>query len=861
MTEANPFSQMVVIGSSAGGVEALSTLVHTLPSRLRAPVVVAQHLDPSRESRLGEILSRSSTLPVRTLSEYERLEPGVVYVVPANRDVEITDHDIRLVRGTHRSRPSIDRLFASAADISAENLIAVVLTGTGSDGAAGALEVQHAGGTVIIQDPSTATFPARPRSLAPSAVDFVMPLEEIGGLIQGLLSGKPAAERTDEDEALTRILRLLRDRHGIDFESYKPATIMRRVQRRLAATGTSDHAQYLRYLQRHPDEQHALVATFLIKVTKFFRDPDLFNVLRDRVTPDVVEAARQRDHTIRLWSAGCATGEEAYSLAILLAEVLGDDLEQFHVRIFATDLDPDAITFARQGVYAPSSLSALDPAIVERHFDLIDGSYQITKRIRALTVFGQHNLGERAPFPRVDLVLCRNVLIYFTTDLQRRILQLFAFSIRDGGYLILGKSETTTPFGDPFSQDDGRLKIYRRRGDRAVIPTTPIRDMTMPEAPRMASARPSLYGRALTPPSAAQREQSYGLRAEGVLFDLPVGIVVVDRRYDIQYINEAARALFGIHTSAIGDDLIHLVRTVTPAELRALIDLAWNHGERSAGLLAAGDGASETNRYLDVVCVPAPVGNESAPLVTVCASDVTQRVDERLRREEELKRLQQTYDHAEQQRSQLASTNRELLSTNQQLTREIAELRSQNEQFLVGNEELQAATEEVETLNEELQATNEELETLNEELQATVEELNTTNDDLQARNGDIQDLALRLDSARASRQTALNSLGEAIVVVDRDGSTVLTNGRFDEMFSAQLETLDVVDAEGSALPQGERPHERGARSESFRATFGVRSTDHNLRVFEIEGEPIRTDGADNGGILVIRAAEHGNASV
>lgn len=851
MSDSSSFSQMIVVGSSAGGIEALSTLVHTLPPDLTAPVVVAQHLDPSRESRLGEILSHSSTLPVRTLSDYQRLEPGVVYVVPANLDIEITDHDIRLLPGTHRSRPSIDLLFASAAEIFREDLIAVVLTGTGSDGAAGALEVRQAGGTVIIQDPVTASFPAMPRSLAPSAVDFVIPLEEIGPLLQGLLNRTHPVETPDEEDALNGLLRLLRDRHDIDFRTYKRATILRRVQRRMAATNSPTIADYLRYVQQTPEEQRALIASFLIKVTKFFRDRDLFDVLRTQILPDIIETARRRDHIIRFWSAGTATGEEAYSLAILLAELLGDELERFHVRIFATDLDPDAITFARQGIYSHASLSDLDAETRDRYFDHMDGGYQISKRIRALMVFGQHDLADRAPFPRVDLILCRNVLIYFTMELQRRILQLFAFSLRDGGYLVLGKSETVTPFAEPFVADNSRLKSYRRRGDRPVIPAAPIREIVPPVSPRIAPARPSLYGRALSPQPTAPSEQPFGLRTDSILFDLSVGVVVVDRRYDIQYINEVARTLLGIHSSALGEDLIHLVQTVASAELRALIDRAMTEGTQTSRTLAMVDETSDEGRYLDVTC-KANSEDGGASTVTISVLDGTGRVDERRHLQEELEQARWASARGEQQRQHLDETNRDLLTTNQQLTREMAELRSQNEEFLVGNEEMQAAAEEVETLNEELQATNEELETLNEELQATVEELNTTNDDLQTRTVEIQDLAVRLESARALGQTVLNTLGDAIVVVDGSGRTVLTNSKYDQLFSAPLDTLEVGDADGSPFPHDELPARRAARGESFQVSVSIPSTDGTASRYEIAALPVG-DGRDGaGGVLVIR---------
>src|SRR5947209_15226706 len=255
-------------------------------------------------------------------------------------------------------------------------------------------------------------------------------------------------------------------------------TIQRRLQRRMAATGMRRLADYVQYLQDHPEEHERLVSTFLIKVTEFFRDPELFAYLRDQVLPEIVAAARGRDREIRLWSAGCATGEEAYSLAILVAETLGSELERFTVRLFATDLDAAAVAYARRGVYAGNALAAMPHDLVERYFLPRNGGYEVSKRVRGLVVFGEHDLGQRAPFPHIDLCLCRNVLIYFTPQLQQRALQLFTFSLRDGGYLVLGKSETPGPLADFFVPAHPHLKIYRRQGDRMLIPAARIRDTT-----------------------------------------------------------------------------------------------------------------------------------------------------------------------------------------------------------------------------------------------------------------------------------------------------------------------------------------------------------------------------------------------
>ncbi|HET7473902.1 MAG TPA: CheR family methyltransferase [Candidatus Limnocylindrales bacterium] len=439
-------SQLVIIGSSAGGIDALSAVARTLPPEMPAPILIAQHLDPRRPSHLTEILRRHTSLRVETVEDRAPLEASTIFVMPPGRHAEITDHEIRLVDVGHRGpRPSIDLLFSSAAQVFGEGLIAVILTGTGHDGAAGARDVKSLGGTVVIQNPDTASYPGMPLALAPTSIDIVAELDTIGPLLHDLATGVHEPSRPDEERLLRGFLDQLRDRSGIDFGSYKRATILRRLQRRMVATGQTKLRDYIRHVQANPDEYQRLTASFLIKVTEFFRDTDLFDQLRDTVIPQLIAEARERDNELRVWSAGCATGEEAYSLAILVADALGDELDAFNVRIFATDVDGDAITFARHGVYAEQTLAGLPHDLVGRHFTKVADGYEVKKRIRAITVFGQHDLGQRAPFPRVDLALCRNVLIYFTTELQKRALQLFAFSLRDGGFLVLGKAESATP--------------------------------------------------------------------------------------------------------------------------------------------------------------------------------------------------------------------------------------------------------------------------------------------------------------------------------------------------------------------------------------------------------------------------------
>jgi len=857
---------LVVIGSSAGGIEALQTLAGSLRPDFPAPIVIAQHLDPARPSRLAEILAHAGTLRVCTVEHLERLEAGVIYVVPANEHVEITDSHVGLRQSAQgRPKPSVDVLLTTAARSYGERLIAVILSGTGSDGAEGARVVKDLGGVVIVQNPTTASFAGMPRSLAPSSIDFTTHLEQIGPLLADLLSGAQAPPKPDDERAVTALLQEIRAQRGVDFTSYKLPTIMRRLQRRIVATNSDTLAGYLTYLRQTPDEYQRLVSTFLIKVTDFFRDADLFAHLRTEVLPTLIAASRAHDNELRLWSAGCATGEEAYSLAILVCELLGDEVDQFAVRIFATDLDPEAVAFARRGVYTAGTLSGLSAEQLSRHFTEVDGAYEVKKRVRGLIVFGQHDLGQRPPFPRIDLALCRNVLIYFAPELQRRALQIFAFSLRDGGYLVLGKAETTSPLPEYYTLEQSQLKIYRRHGDRVIIPLVRMRDPA-----RSGSLRLPTDGRGFTDqarlrapaPGEALRSRTSGERAEALLLGLPVGIVQVDRNYDVQLINSAARRLLGVHSAAIGEDLIHLVQSVAPAPLRAAIDTAFQ-GERVRRVIEVApiEAAGGETRHLELSASVETVESAGILLesVTLLVEDCTEGIREQstLRESYERERTERTRLGAHIER--LAESNRQVLTANEGLTVENAELRSGNEELLVATEEIQAATEEVETLNEELQATNEALETLNEELQATVEELNTTNDDLQARGLELQELTVSIeeqrrvaDSERARLMAVLQTMRDAVLVVDTRGTPTLTNSAYAQFFGSADQVFLAEDEAGHALPPEETPQRRAGRGESFDMEFYLTAEDGTRRAFDVSTAPFPGARDSHAGVLVIR---------
>lgn len=878
MTNDRSLPQLVVIGSSAGGIEALSTLVSTLATPFPAPCVIAQHLDPSRPSHLGEILARRSTVPVVTVQEHEQLLSGTVYVVPANHHVEVTDHDITLhPHKEGRPKPSIDLLLSSASEVYGERLIAVILTGTGSDGALGCRAVKAAGGTVLIENPDTAAYPGMPQSVEHQIVDIVADLPRIGPILYDLLTGVAIPTQDDARSKLEPFLDRVREHTGIDFHSYKTPTILRRLQRCIIAAGAADLDQYTEFLEHHPDEYQRLASSFLIKVTDFMRDPELFQVLREKVLPDLIASGRDRSNELRFWSAGCATGEEAYSLAILVLEALGDELPNFTVKIFATDLDSDAIAFARRGLYPSSALVQLPDDLIDRYFTKTGKGYEVKKLVRSLVVFGEHDLGQRAPFPRIDMVLCRNVLIYFTRELQQRALQLFAFSLREGGYLALGKTETVSPAPTFFAPELPKLKVYRRHGKERPTPPFHIQGHTLPSIPSTTSVRRPDYrfqrgsrqqgGHVRTVGTEVARElfiaRQESLQArmskETLLLNLPVGVVVVDRRYDIQEINSAARRLLGIHTVAIGEDLLHLAPNVPNKAFRAAIDKAFREGtvsklsEVQVPQMTTGEPA-----YLQIECYPRPDGRNDdhndndrdrddtggkegkdrvGESVLILVLDVTEMVQSRREVEqgaallgaqaeelrvanaalaannEEIRRtnvaLEEAHRKAEEAAARHAQQIEALVADEQEVVarhaQQIEVLADANRGLLTANQEVTRANSELRSrlddflvTNEESQAAIEEVETLNEEMQATNEELETLNEELQATVEELNTSNADL----AARGDELQSLASSL-----------------EVQKAQLEAIlsGLADAVLVVTPQG-KPL---LMNEAYKRLFGI----------------------------------------
>jgi two-component system, chemotaxis family, CheB/CheR fusion protein len=835
--------QLVVIGSSAGGIEALSRVVASLPADFPAPIVIAQHLDPRRPSHLHEILARQATLPVRVVEERETLEDGVIFVVPSNRLVEISHGDLRLRAAKAGAiAPSIDVLLESAAGVFGPGLVAVILTGSGTDGSAGARHVKEKGGSVVIEDPATAMFPSMPGSIPTALVDATADLDSIGSIVFDLLTAGTSPIEGPDQEQLRSLLQRIHDRSGIDFSTYKPATILRRLRGRMTATAHPTLALYRAYLDAQPEEYVRLANSFLIKVTEFFRDPKLFDYLRDHVIPGLIADARREKRELRIWSAGCSTGEEAYSLAMVVADLLGDGLVWPEIRIFATDIDREAIAFARRGRYQAAALRSLPAGALERHFVKSGDGYEVGRRLRGLMVFGEHDLGERAPFPRIDLILCRNVMIYFTAPMQQVALETFAFSLRPGGSLVLGASESILALQEPYDEENAQLRVYRRRDGSYAIPPT------LPSVPRVRRASDSRLDLAVHGTHRdVQRVAESSASAENLLLELSVGIVVVDPGYDIIRINTAARRLLGIHGTAYDQDFIHLAEVLPPGPIRAAIDTAIAGKTTSAVFeVEPEDAASEATHFVETVTRPYRTTPNTVAGVIVELRDVTRHEQERRAETRTQQRLQKAI-----------ATNGRVLRANQELTALVAQLRSSNESMLLSSEDAQATREEAETVNEEFQATNEELETLNEELTASVEELRVANEDLATRTEELSAQAIELEAQKLSLEeeherltSILASLGDAVVAVDHDGRIVTTNAAYDRLFGKSHVLPE--DAAGVPFPVADQPLHRASRGERFRMEFAVSQDGGARRWFEAIAEPLTAEDRTWGGVVTIR---------
>ena len=740
-SEERPALPIVGIGASAGGLEAFSQLLRELPADTGMAFALVQHLDPLHESQLPEILSRTTAMPVVTVTDRLRAEPDHVYVIPRNADMTIDGGAFRLTsRATGDRHMPIDHFLRSLAQEQDGRAVGVVLSGTGSDGTLGLRAIKAEGGITFVQDEKSATHPGMPQSALASA-DFVLPpagiARELARIGHHSYAASPEAGEPEAEDDVSSVLRALRTSTGVDFTQYKPATVRRRIARRMLLQKIDDLATYVRHLRQTPREAEALRDDILIRVTGFFRDPEGFMALRQVAFPALVKE-RSPDEPIRIWVPGCATGEEAYSLVISLLEFLGEQDRTLPIQMFATDLSAGAVARARAGMFPASIENEVSPDRLRRFFVKTDGRYQISKAIRDACVFATQDVTRDPPFSKLDLISCCNVLIYLGAALQERVMPVLHYALKPTGFLKLGPSETVGRFTDLFSVIDKKHKIYARKS----APSAHFGFGLARE--RMAVPAGSSLKIADARPASVEKE------ADRIILGrfAPAGVVVNADMEVLQFRGKTGPYLEAA-AGAASFNLFRMAREGLSSPLRQAMQKATRRGEpvRMAGLQVRTNGKSRKIGLEVIPLGPAEAAKDRHHLVLFFEERHRPAAPSPLKPTRKREPHPKTADAR-----RIAELTRELAAAHQHL-------QANSEAHDAAMEELRAATEEAQSSNEELQSTNEELETSKEELQATNEELTTVNDELSSRNLELGQLGNDLANLLASTHVPIIMVG------------------------------------------------------------------------------------------------------
>ncbi|MDX1689043.1 MAG: chemotaxis protein CheB [Candidatus Promineifilaceae bacterium] len=790
-----PSLPVVAVCASAGGLEAFQEFFRHMPAHGDMAFVVVQHLAPESESHLPELLARHTEMPVSFISDGQRVQANTVHVLPPDAELGIMHGSLQLMDPI---RPdghdlTIDVFLRSLADDQRERAICLILSGTGTDGTLGLKAIKEHGGLALVQDPDTAEYPGMPRSAAETGLaDAVLPLAEMP---QRLLAYEqravpppaPAAPAFPTDR-LNKVFLLLRSQTGHDFAQYKKKTLQRRLERRMTITQVPDVDAYVTLLQRDPDEVEKLFREFLIGVTQFFREPEAYAALKDEALPALF-VDRAGDEPLRAWVPACATGEEAYSLAILLEECK-EAFESTHtIQIFATDIDDHAIEQARRGRFPASIAADVSPERLQRFFVQEDHTYRVKEEIRKSVIFAEQNLLQDPPFSNLDLISCRNLFIYIDTESQKNTLAMFHYALEEEGILFLGPSENVAGLTDLFVPVNDKWRIFRRAPGK-----TPLwRRQAFLSRPRPETGQRE--AKTETAPDRAPHRAERTLIEEMLLDHFAPAAVLIDDNYDIHYTHGPIDRYLKV---AAGEPRLNVLEMAREGLKAALITTVT--GARDDQETVSQDGVTvQTNGESEVIDVIArPVATARPGHVLLVFDRITPQP----------KTAPPAEGAGEEEKPRVEALRRELSATRQRLQSTIQELQ-------ISNEELRSTNEELQSSNEELQSTNEELETSREELQSVNEELNTVNSELQERNqalikanNDLNNLLRGTEIATLFLDNHLNirrftpSTTEIVNLIDADTgrplkhiASNLRDADLVEEAEYVLETLNTVEKE------------------------------------------------------------------
>lgn len=737
-SEATGAFPIVGIGASAGGLDAFKSFFQATPPDSGMAFVLVQHLDPTHESMMTDLLSKYTAMRVVEIEDGMVVTPNMLYMIPPNKYVHIKDGRLRLIEPVTRRgmRMPIDYFFHSMAEALQERAICIVLSGTGADGTAGLRAIKGEGGTALVQAPETAQYDGMPRNaVATGLVDFILPVTALPGALVGFVSHSPwfndsgqAVPEVKPDD-FQSILAVLRARTNHDFTLYKKGTLIRRIHRRMGLRQMDSYASYLELLKEDVNEVSALLRDLLISVTAFFRDPDAWAALEEQVIPRLI-SGKDAANPVRIWVAGCCSGEEAYSLAILILEALDRQQINCPVQIFASDIDEHALETARNGLYSEGIVADVSPGRLQRFFEHEGGFYRVTKRVRDMIVFANQNLIRDPPFSKLDFISCRNLLIYLDGVVQKQVINLMHFALIDNGFLFLGPSESVSHQDQLFEPVSKRWRIFRRIG---------VSQRNFSEFPHLGGS--GERGERLLPAlvKGPTGKSITTLAHEVLLNEYVPACALVDRRGEAFYFHGPISNYLKVIPGEPTRDIAEMARGGLSLKVRSTLHnaIVENKTVKSTARL----GESDYQVLVEIKARPLQVGSaEGILLVTfetlpeAAEETVVPLATEQV--PEELRQL----EHA------LKATREDLQSTIEELE--------------TSNEELKASNEEVMSMNEELQSTNEELETSKEELQSLNEELTTVNNELQARVVD-------LEAANNDIANLLNSTEVATIFLDR----------------------------------------------------------------------------------------------
>jgi two-component system CheB/CheR fusion protein len=763
-------SHYVGIGASAGGLEAIESFFTNIQPVSGLAFIVVQHLSPDYKSLMVELLSKKTAMPVHRAEDGMLVLPNNVYLIPPKKNLTIF-HGKLLLSEQDYSRGinlPIDVFLRSLAEDQAEKAVAIILSGTGSDGMRGVRTVKECGGIVMVQDEETAKFDGMPRAaISTGLADYILSPDKMPEQLLAF-SKHPYVTNTErsetllsDEDGLTRIFALLREKCKIDFTYYKPSTVTRRIERRMTINQTDTIKDYLNFMLSYPGEVVALYRELLIGVTCFFRDQGAFDYLAEVILPEIFRNTGKRE--VRFWVAACSTGEEAYSLAILAKECQERLGVHHDVKIFATDIDRDAIHFAASGSYPESIAADISPRFLSKYFHKRDDNFQISRSIREMVVFAQHNLIKDPPFTNIDLLSCRNILIYLQPVLQRKVMDFFNFSLSPGGVMFLGSSETTGEMGDYFDPLEQKFKFYRARGrvrqtgDAIHLPSvtdTRYREMKGHFSTVRRSLRNNEEERIL--------ERFLGAASGDYL---PLSFLVNEQMEVLQIIGDADGYL-KLPSGKVVNDISKMAIKEISIPLATGIQKVFrqNQEQRFSNIRITRHGVTQ---MIDLRIKPLPIKKQQEPLVAVFIAEIKRELIE-------TGQAAQSYDLSKEAEERLRDMEQELQFTRENLQATIEELETSNEELQATNEELLASNEELQSTNEELQSTNEELFTVNAEYQSKIIELTELHNDVDNLLGATQIGHLLLDENLEVRRFS-SKVTEIFKLLDSDVGRPITH--------------------------------------------------------------------------------------